>query len=461
MFGYDDYISSCIMEYLGPSDLLNTARCNKKLYGLLDTRLVVRTVMYTGGNTMRSMTTLYPLMKKRAIQSMTPFRLLSSCTGCKCEYCGDKTVYTGSPGRTLFVRGSFGTKICWDCLRNETRRRTLTSPHTPIVTSATKRIFKYDIRRERDGGHINPYYRRHRETLLQIFSHSRVLAYPYGNRPLDRINGELVPVEFEHMAQDPVHSKDAYEIMWTEPHIDCFGNRTGPIVGAIHIPDLVMYLEMEGNFGIDYFIDNHIPSTSSKQSYDAFVESYEEVEEKAQEMAKERRLNAIANANVTRFKLIDNAMHGIHLILERMSISNIKIWTAEISTEPKPDCYWITQCNIMTRTLLLYREIPYCRGKWVLTYDTGCEMLNYRIHQILGDYLTKPSIMSMSQARKFAKLLYVQCREILQMECVPGVFTNTTNSELMTGFSRRYRRCYHCNAQKFADWQDRSENRNL
>ena len=80
-------ISSHIMSYLAPKDLLNAADCNKLMKNNLTMKMVVQSVLNTGGTAMASMMALYTHMLSKAIHSMTPYRMLDVCIGTLCEYC--------------------------------------------------------------------------------------------------------------------------------------------------------------------------------------------------------------------------------------------------------------------------------------------------------------------------------------------------------------------------------------
>ena len=86
LIGYDPLITSHIMFYLAPKDLLNAANCNELMKNNLTMKMVVQSVLNTGGTAMASMMALYPHMKSKAIHSTTPYRMLDVCTGTLCEY---------------------------------------------------------------------------------------------------------------------------------------------------------------------------------------------------------------------------------------------------------------------------------------------------------------------------------------------------------------------------------------
>ena len=464
------------MSFLPPKELLSTASCNHLLLALITTDLVVRSLLYSGGNEMQSMKNVYRQYAKRAIHSMSPMRLLSLCTGTKCEWCNensashDKFVEAGiSTCRTTRVRPHFPSRVCWACLQHSRIRRSISSPNRAIYSRLTKPVYK--VR----GEELNQYYVDNRQLLFEIWSHERVLAYPYGLRYLDDHEGSLIPVGDMYEAQNPVDSKDAFELMWSEPTLDSYGNPTGPIMTASLLQDLVSYLNKIDDLslgrrewkeqvsrGIDYFLDHLVTYTSSPTSYIPIIRAYENCIEDAEHVVQERKLNAIAQENIKRFNKIDLAMKGIDALIKETSKGNIMKWLEEISRVNRPATYFTTQCEVMTRVLLLYREIPYKKGTWVLTYDTGCPTLNRALHKVLGDFLKNPRALSSSEARQLAKTVYKRSRDILTMDLVEGVYSDRSNTIIRQGFSARYRREYRPSPialSKFPEWKDTSANR--
>ena len=192
------------MSFLGSKELLNVARCNRLLFHQITPDVVVRSLLYSGGNEMQSMKNVYRHLKTRAIHSMTAFRTLTLCTGYKCEFC-DKNTETDifnetgiSAGRTNRVRPQFAVKACWACLGHSRTHRTATSPKRTISSSLTIPWHKVD------DDILNLYYIDNSRVLFDIWSHPRVLAYPYGLRWFDNVDGDLIPVGESHEADFPM-----------------------------------------------------------------------------------------------------------------------------------------------------------------------------------------------------------------------------------------------------------------
>ena len=121
------------MSYLAPKDLLNAANCNELMKNNLTMKMVVQSVLNTGGTAMASMMALYPHMKSRAIHSMNPYRMLDVCTGTRCEYCQYVSDDPTPIKRTLNVRGNFAIKACWDCITKPKKDVQLLSKHQNML----------------------------------------------------------------------------------------------------------------------------------------------------------------------------------------------------------------------------------------------------------------------------------------------------------------------------------------
>ncbi len=62
--GYDKDVSVLMMSYLSPPELINTCQFNKLLLQSLSMDMVIKSVLFSGKNGMKSMKALYPLKKK-------------------------------------------------------------------------------------------------------------------------------------------------------------------------------------------------------------------------------------------------------------------------------------------------------------------------------------------------------------------------------------------------------------
>ena len=98
-----------------------------------------------------------------------------------------------------------------------------------------------------------------------------------------------------------------------------------------------------------------IRNSSKSETYESFISSYESCIERAEQKEIKRKEDSAATANLSRFRKIERAIAAVHQIMMQISDMNIHQ----------------TQRVMMHRLLILYHEIPYLKGKWCLTYDTG------------------------------------------------------------------------------------------
>ena len=260
---------------------------------------------------------------------------------------------------------------------------------------------------------------------------------------------------------DHISSLDEYEIMWKHPEVDSFGHPIGPIFTASLLGDLVTYLRQPNNNGIDFFIDRLIQNPSTPETYESFISCYESCIDRADRKEREKKEDNAAIANLSRYRKIDLAMKAVHQIVVQTSVTNIREWIRkETSSVQRSDSYYEAQRCMMHRLLLLYHEIPYLRGKWYLTYDTGYPPLDKQIHSILGSLLKDPQALSHSEAREYGKSLFLACRDLVHYNQVPGLWSEADQEQLREGFGDRYRREYIRTRSSFSPWTDTSGNRN-
>ena len=159
---------------------------------------------------------------------------------------------------------------------------------------------------------------------------------------------------------------------------------------------------------------------------------------------------------------MDIAMKAVHQIVAQITDVNVRMWVCpENSSVDRPDSYYENQRCMMHRLLLLYREIPYLRGKWYLTYDTGYPPLDKQIHSILGSLLKDPTALLHSKVHAYGQSLFHACRELAYFNPVPGLWTDNGSNQLRHNFRTRYRREYTPSRPLFSSWTDTSGNRNL
>ena len=486
------------MEFSQPKDLHNIVQCNKLLFKLLSTSMVVKNILRSEGRGFQSMKNLYPLMKKNAIYPLKPFRLLTLCIGKKCEYCGnithDKALFENkgiSVGETRFVRGNFGSLICWACLKYERDRYHDAPPKCKRFTNLTSKFEKIKWNCSCDTYRYKMFYNNiylsSRMILYKIFEHPKVLAYPYGSRYLQRgIDNELIPLLHNAWGNEPglanrqlgpiVESQDRFEIMWARTHVNSFGDPEGPRVTRSILHDIVDYLKSDENHTIDGYLDEKIHWTVNDRDYDEFISSYEEQIEQAENLQEQRREDLKIKSALRRFNKIDSAMKLIDKIIRHMNKTNIKRWTKEMNdnqdmSENHQESDFMRWSGIrpiadskrlrlvMIRALLMYREIPYEKGTWLLTYDTGTPKLDRTIHQALEPHLRNPKTLLPFESRNLAKKVFFQCKKIITLEKCKGLYTYHWG--IRRSFQERYRNEYQPirTIQPSIEWKDTSENR--
>ena len=249
--------------------------------------------------------------------------------------------------------------------------------------------------------------------------------------------------------------------MWKQQETDSKGNPTGPIMTANQLNDLVQYLRQSDNQGIDHFLDHLIQNPSTPTTYNSFITAFEDKIELATFKEEERKMKKDARVSLQRHKKIDLAIKAISQIIAQTTESNIIKWTEEEGAIlTRSMSYYANQRNMMHRMLLLYREIPYLKGKWYLTYDTGYPVLDKQLHAILDSLLKQPEALSHTTAEEYGKTLYLSCRDHAMTTPVPGIWLEEPSGSLREGFSERYRREYVARPSSFPPWRDLSENRN-
>ncbi|MCP4748315.1 MAG: F-box protein, partial [Desulfobacteraceae bacterium] len=227
IFGLNVDISRIIMSYLPPESLLNTAKCSKTLMDCLDMDMVVGSCLLSGKYYYKSIRALLPHMEKRSIYPLAPVRVLMMCCGTKCEFCRN--------GKTQAVRCIFGIKICWYCLQGDNLNP---FKYKRVFTTKFNKLQRSPLQ---DGFFRNQFYLAQRDTLLKIFYHPRILAYPYGERYFSMDNDRFMsPTNYAVFFSQV--SFNRYEVMWTGPTQDSFGNMTGTAFNRTMLKNSVQFI---------------------------------------------------------------------------------------------------------------------------------------------------------------------------------------------------------------------------
>mmetsp|Transcript_17989 Transcript_17989/g.39328 ORF Transcript_17989/g.39328 Transcript_17989/m.39328 type:complete len:568 (-) Transcript_17989:678-2381(-) len=99
---------SCVLEFLPPRELFNTAFTCKGLRDEITTKVVVRSALIHGGHAKQTCEELHNLMSNKAMHVPSPLRLLRLINGKRCEFC--------VANKVNHVRPCIGVFACWDCV---------------------------------------------------------------------------------------------------------------------------------------------------------------------------------------------------------------------------------------------------------------------------------------------------------------------------------------------------------
>ena len=472
LFNCDVEMTRQIMSFLHPKQMYTVAHCSKVTMAAVNIEDVVFNCLNAGGGAMKSIMALYPLMKKGAIYTMSPVRMLELCVGTVCEYCKRSENYTGEPKMTYCVRPTFGIKACVGCLMQEGnspfyRTFRIRSNYDDIdehegnsdnTVSRNQWALTSRFQKTIHNGFIeyhNQYYLANREIIFKILSHPRVAAYPTRDkRYFDEDGNPTVDIDFVRS------SSDNHEIMQTSTLFDFTGNKTGAIFTRKMLSVLVDYLKEDGNCGIDYFFNNMIPGCPPLDDYAPFVNAYEKCIGSATLRQNRRIKLAQEKRQLRQYERIELAVKGIAKITMMMSPENIGSWQCPFSNSAP------YESNLMTRVMLMYREITYPRARWCLTYDTSSQRLNRLLHCVLGPFLAKPFPMNKKVATKLAHEIYSTSIEEISLKRHRGIYKGKGWKIKQSGYGRRYRRSYDYRSRGFSrrtvyPWSDRSSERVL
>lgn len=463
-----------ILQYLTPKDLHNVATTSKRALASLTHEDVAFTCLYHGGNSLKSIERLYTRSKSMSIHTLLPIEVLRMCISRVCGFCKRNPNNRFGPGKTNAVRPNFAVHTCQGCLVKRFRSDIWLFLHgfpkrlaTTSLTSAFMRVKYSDSKRLY---FVNQYYEAHKDAILAIFNHVRVLAYPYGKRLFELIGNEYVPVltmDNDTSSRDIIESKDAYEVTWARPTYNSFGLKCGPIFDRSLLSSMVDYYESPDYKGLDYFFDHLLPGCPKADDYKPFVEAYEKYSQDALQKNEDKKDNIRNERQLARYNMIEVAVKAIAKIAKCLTPSILGVWSRQLrnQTSDPSQSYCVRISKIYRRALLLYHEIPYVGAKWCLTYDTGIPMLDRLLHDTLGRYLMNPHSMTRHEAIGFAHLVYTKCRRAfaneLSIPAVNGIFLNRRRS-IATTFGMHYRREYSRRESRvWPSWTDTSNHRRL
>lgn len=461
-FGHNMELSKHVMSYLLPQDLHSAATTSKDMLKWLTMDMVVRSLLYNGTRPYDSVKALYPHMVKRSIYPMSPIRVLMICIAKRCEHCPD----TKDPQLTNCVRQNFGVRACWDCLNDKHPDQPILDgnpPSQPIIS----KFWRLRESPGQDGYFHNQYYLAHRTKLYRLFSHPRILAYPYGIRFHSLVNGAFIPIHDEPDGSYVSH--DRWELMWNKTQFDAFGDRTGPIFTRSMINDVIEYMTDEGNDEeIDTFLDEILPMPDNISDYESFTTAYESHVDNADRQEQQRLVDNAEKKFQNHRSKIDLAVKGIGDIIWHFNERQIIKWNKEHYQIKFRRVSYTSQSRSFVRALLLYEEIHYENAKWVLTYDTGNLKLDKKIHSILGPFLSKPVLLTEEEAKRLANSLYMHCRSEVFIKSNTKIYAInpwnhrvTIRTDYQIDRNSRANRYRRRNYKRYSYWKDTSMERRV
>lgn len=440
-----DDVKSHIFDFLNASDILQLTMVKKNYHKIVSMDAAMLTVLNNSKWAIQSIYNLYRLMDKRAIYPITIRRLLRIGLGKVCEFCFNNKVHV--------LRPQSGTFVCWECMNNELYSERQAENHEGTTTDLDE-IISVNVRWHKvyfkAGGtmHIKQYYAAHRGALYNIFSHRRVLAYPYGSRKVKQSSGRVI------------NSKDSYEILWRKPWIDFEGSAFGPLITYHHLSSLVSFVESNINNTVDRYIEKYVDDAPLHWHYDPFIASFEKYFPRIfLQYRSQKELDANSRFNNRCIK-IDRFSKALHCISCCCTVTDLDLSDAIANFPPAT----LDDVMALRRLLLCYISEYNVQMRWCASYDSGDFALNKILESILRPVMQSPSrvIIDSSAARSIARRLFFQSRGFFSFNRmddyeVPALFDNgTLRSDFRFQYKRRSRK-----PPKIKHWVDTSPNRRL
>lgn len=422
--------------------------------------IAVMSSLFYGKHPYQSIKNLHLHMKRRSIYPLNALRVLMMSGGSTCEFC--RFNMNNEKIETTCVRESFGTKICWYCLRGEAKTGMVLEgrDHVPPMTTAFYKLLVYAWKPEY---YLNQFYLANRDILYKIFQHPRVLAYPYGVRffNYDEEEGLMIPAtNGEYIAYDQ------FEIMWKKETKDGFGRPTGPLLPRSKLNQLVQYLKAnEGtDQDIDDFLDNNIRDPPSVEDYQPFLDAYERHIDRATEKENSRKIVSTSKKLLCHYKKVEKAVHIISLIISEFTVQNIREWNNETGRVFLRRYSKELQADAFRRLLLLYEEASFLAAEYYIQFRTGNRSLDKSLHDVLGKYISKPHIFKEQMAKQTAHTLYKECRFELMKRSNSMIYNNAGTLDrcrIRTDFPARTisARTRRRTPVRYTPWSDNSAKR--
>ena len=381
-FGHNEDITQHVLGYIkDPKILFNLSQVNKLIRNTISIEMVITACMMSGGRTLQSMINLQPSIRRKIIRVPSALRLLYVCNLNRCEFCGNKQIKTGHVKRNAkprYIREAWGCVFpCWTCLTKIRDSSISQNWRYPCLTRAWHRQplpngkKLYDREPEMN-------YENNQQIYNHIFSHPQVASYVYGDQINDGANG--------------------WEILWSFPMKDKFGEYISPLITYEDIDPLVRYLKTPHNLGVSHYLKHNIPVTSSTTEYETFINTFNVMVAKGcitQQRQKNERLQQINFHR--RVNKIERAVQSIALIIRYVNRQYLEPLRRNfISRTSYEDVVLLVQ-----RLLLCYSEVHQVHRKHCIEYNTGNYDVDRQLMDLLEPVILKPNITK-SEAQKYA-----------------------------------------------------------
>lgn len=279
-------MSGLVMDFISsPRDLYNVAMINKVTMQALTTRMVVRCAMFGGTRQYKCMQMLQKLMVKHSIYPPTPLRLVRLVNGKRCEFCNNESPRGQNNLHRYFntskaircgpfritenpkprqIRGSLGLFACYPCM-TQVRHQSISGGWSyPCLTRRWHKLFLSASLDHRV--HTKQTWSVNRELMHRIFSHPRVLAYPYQVRRFDTLGlrNDRINSLLGDQAGD-IFPRDRTEIMQSCSLRDASGDLIGSLINHDNLRDLQQYLKKDDSRTIGYFIDRFVSEAPDRR----------------------------------------------------------------------------------------------------------------------------------------------------------------------------------------------------
>lgn len=413
-----DFISS-------PRDLYNVAMINKVTMQALTTRMVVRCAMFGGTRQYKCMQMLQKLMVKHSIYPPTPLRLVRLVNGKRCEFCNNESPRGQNNLHRYFntskaiqcgpfhitenpkprqIRGSLGLFACYPCM-TQVRHQSISGGWSyPCLTRRWHKMFLSASLDHRV--HTKQTWSVNRELMHRIFSHPRVLAYPYQVRRFDTLGlrNDRINSLLGDQAGD-IFPRDRTEIMQSCSLRDASGDLIGSLINHDNLRDLQQYLKKDDSRTIGYFIDRFVSEAPAIEDYEDFLTAYRDNLWRASRVNADRIRQRKEKKELAVLNKIERCIAAISKIVQQIDLNMIQN-TLGTWCRLRPS---FRDVIAIKRLLLCYKEEHHHAMHHRITYITDNRELNVNMHKWLNRTLRNPgAILNDDQLAKTTAVLLIQ-----------------------------------------------------